>query len=230
MRIIFPPEIKPDRVRKLAEELERLTTDLADYHAATGVIGQAEQAHRVAVHADKRKLAEAIRSGQDEPTTQPVKKTADSVDRHQLRLDALAMALVKCEKDLLAAVDDTRNEWLASLDGDLHEAQTQFAAAVDALADASRRVDQVRATARWVSEFPGNGQLLNYRPKPGVLSSWRLQSGSFPGLADVFSALREIATPADGPPRVLFGPGSASANLDPDRARMRPASRGALIS
>lgn len=215
----FPPTIKPAAVRKLVEEYQRLNIQLADHTAIAGVISDAERAHRTAEQGDKEKLATAFRRGQ-EATGE--KKEPSPAERHQTTLEAIALAKVQCERDLVAAVAAARDQWLTDLAAEEDKARKHFAELVESLADAHQRRAEIEATIRWVQDFPrahSPYDRVAYNLKLGQLSSWRMPGGNSPGMPDVFMHLREIAKPAVER-RILVGPGSGSENLNPDRARM----------
>jgi hypothetical protein len=144
-----------------------------------------------AVFADRAALADAIREGKPESTGTKVEKIEKEIVACEHRLEALELALDDAEDDLLAQVDEHRDEWGSDVETGLEAAREQYAEAVESLAAARAKVSAHYALLRWVRLFPE--EEMGYQVRSSYVRDLKAPHGE-PYLFDVVvQSLRDDA-------------------------------------
>ena len=183
----LPPTEWPE-MQKAKENYERLK---AEQRAAQQRLGSLRRKREQAVEADRIALAKALKEGADEPTEAKV----DQIDKELLarnrRLEALERALDDAEADVLAVVDEHRDEWLEEVSATVDAAYEKYAEAVEAFAAVTDSVYSAWALWRWVKFFPD--EEMSYRVRAGHVAGLMTPSGDPYTTSQVLDALRQDA-------------------------------------
>jgi len=193
-----PPKISNAKVRRAAEEYRRL---VADHQAAGSAAHGLEQGRREAVEVDRRAYAVALRGakGKGVDPGQPATLAADrELLKIRRREEALEHAVTEARNELVAAVDQNRDEWSTSLEKRLADARAGMLEAIDSLASSHAELAEAHAVVAWVEQFP---QQSLWRPGRFVASlpSVRTQAGEPVPTAAAIDALRLLAEPPAKP-------------------------------
>lgn len=144
-----------------------------------------------AVMKDRDALAQAIRKGKADPGGKAVEKVEKDIAACTRRLEALEVALEDTERDLIAVVDEHRDEWAGEAEDHLADARAEYAEAVESLARAYGRVSAAHALVRWARLFP-EGE-TSFRVRGAQLESLKAPHGGPYLLDEVIAGLRDDA-------------------------------------
>ena len=161
------------------EELERVRVALEDLKkerrvTATRLSSLSGERER-AISKDRDALAQAIREGKSDPGDKSVEKVEKEIQACNRRIEALDVALEDTERDLIAVVDEHREEWAPEVEGALEGARQEYGEAIEALARAYAKVTSTYALLRWVKLFPE--QEMSYRVRGMKVNALRGQHG-----------------------------------------------------
>jgi hypothetical protein len=184
--IQLPPSPWPE-LKKVAEQYEKLARE----RRVTGTrLGGLEGERTRAIEQDRIALAKAIKDGKDDPGSKRVEKIEKEIAACKRRLEALEEALDMASGDLIATVDEHREEWSEEAQSELEAVQSVYAEAVEALASAREEVSAQYALFRWVRMFPDEP---TYRIRGSFLTTLRAQHGDPYFFSQVVDSLREDA-------------------------------------
>lgn len=134
-----------------------------------------------------------MRSGtaSPDPGEKRVEKIEKEISACKRRLEALEVALDDAEDDLLAQVDEHRDEWASEVEAELEEAREEYAKAVESLSVVRHKVSAKYALLRFVRLFPE--EETSYRIRGSYVASLKAPHGE-PYLFDaVIQALTQDA-------------------------------------
>jgi uncharacterized protein YukE len=160
------------------------------------------QGERVrAVEQERHALAAWLKSDRStkEPDSSKVAKIDKEIKAAERRLLAVEEAIDDAISDLIAVVDEHRDEWREDAERALAQERAQYAEAVEALAQAREKVSAAYALTSWVNGFPEFEQ--TFRVRGAVVGSLKAENGEPYWFAQVVDALRQDATQTVGAPR-----------------------------
>ena len=143
------PEFEP--ITKTKTEYEKITAEIA---VAQGALEQLAAKREAARQADTGAYAKALRGGKADPGTPKTDRVDAEIVGAQRRLAALQKALDDVEGELIADVEQNREQWLAEVDARLeqeHEAKRKL------IAEHARARETIVVTAGlrgWLHGFP----------------------------------------------------------------------------
>lgn len=177
------------------EELERVRIEWEGLKkerrvTATRLSSLAGERER-AITKDRDALASAIREGKSDPGDESVEKVEKEIQACNRMIEALDVALEDAERDLIAVVDQYRDDWAEEVEGAFEGVRQEYGEAVEALASAYRKVVSTYALLRWVKLFPD--QEMSYRVRGMTVNALRGMHGDAFLFDEVLAALRSDA-------------------------------------
>lgn len=191
----LPPNIDHPAVKKSAAayaSLQHRFEEAREKHYAL------EQSRVEVEAADRAALAESIRRSKPDPGAEALEKLEDEIRAAKREVDALDIAAGDAESELVASVQQARDEWLPKREAAVDTAREAIAAAVDQLAAALDTFATEQAVAIWLADFPQR----RYSPVGSYVPALAQANGTPYRAAEVVEALRALGekpAPRPGP-------------------------------
>ncbi len=143
------PDFEP--ITKTRTEYEKLTSEIAIAQGALEQLGAKREAAR---QADTAAYAKALRGGKADPGTPKTDAVDAEIVAAQRKLAALVKALDDVEGELIAAIEQHREEWLAEVDETLEQEHTARRQLISELAEARETIVTTSGLRVWLAGFP----------------------------------------------------------------------------
>ncbi|MDQ3756499.1 MAG: hypothetical protein M3394_01455 [Actinomycetota bacterium] len=146
--VLPPAEAAPPTVRKLMDELARLTAEQDKAHREVNRLKTVELP-RAKQH-EQETMAKAIRAGKPAAPPGDVARTEASITEQSRVLDALDTAVDECRRELLDAIEAARPEWLADVEKRVAAGRTEVLAAIEHLGHVQEGLAHDYAIRAWL--------------------------------------------------------------------------------
>jgi chromosome segregation ATPase len=107
-----------------------------------------------ALEADRAALAKAIRAKKPDPGSGAVEKIDKEIVVCKRRFEALDVAIEQAELDLLAAIEENRETWIAETEESVESVSRKFEETIEPMNAARLELASLRSLRNWLTRFP----------------------------------------------------------------------------
>jgi hypothetical protein len=187
-KLVLPPHSPFPDLDAARDELARLEEE----RRRAGIAIDSRVADRVrAEELDLRDQADAIRTGSKDPGWKRRDKIDKEKEQWEDRFAAITQAIRAVEDEVLAMVEERRDEFIATAQEASAVARDAYRVALEEAARANTAVREANALLRWVSMFP---DMKGTYKTPDGLTSMRSPSGDPYAAGTVIASLIEEAS------------------------------------
>jgi hypothetical protein len=134
-----------------------------------------------------------------DPGDAAVAKLTGAIAKESRRYAALQAAVEQAQDAILEAVEANRAKWLAEQAKAIEETRREYLQAVDAVAAARDKLDQLEATVQWLTAFP-SPHTASFHVKSRPVEALRGVNGEGTRIAVIVTGLKLDAAPPQSPP------------------------------
>lgn len=186
--IVPPPPGRWSELDDVAATHRRL---MQDRRVTSTRLGGLRGERERAADQERAQLAKALKEDKAPPKLTKVEKIDRDIVVCEQRLAALEEAIEDSVNDLIAVVDENRDAWSTEVLGTVAEAQQEYAAAIEEVAQASDSLLSEISLLSFLRGFPETES--SYRIRGSHVAALRSPNGDPYWLGEVLQALREDA-------------------------------------
>jgi hypothetical protein len=197
LNINVPPSSPWDELNEAGDAYRKLVQERSvTGRRLSGLEGERSRA----IEQDRIEYAKALKEGKGDPGGKKVEELEKKIAACKRRLTALEEAIDMATDDLIAVIDEHRDEWAEEVWAEFAATREGYAQAVEALEEARAKVDTKHALLSFVLGFPEEES--TYRVRGSFVAALRAQNGDPYYFSQVVDALRTDAQMTEGAPEV----------------------------